>query len=81
MARMRRRRLLFVDVPRRAGSAPIHLAIAALLLVALVDFTVAAWPDDSMAAQRPAGSTQPAAGQSFHGGSPNGPARGPMRWM
>lgn len=86
MARMHRRRLLFVDVPRRVDPTPIYLAIAALLLVSLVDFVVAHWPDDSTAsAQPPAESHAGPASQSFHGSlrdaPDNSPAGGRMRWM
>lgn len=86
MARMHRRRLLFVDAPRKTGPAPIYLAIAALLFVSSAELVVATWPDDSTAsAQRPAESLAGLASQSFHGrlrdAPDNEPPRGPMRWM
>jgi len=46
---MNSRRLLFVDAPRKAGAAPIYLAIAALVLVSLVGFLVAVRGEDSQA--------------------------------
>ncbi len=86
MARMHRRRLLCVDVPRRIGPTPIYLAIAALLLVSVAEVVVATWPDDSTAsAQRPAESYAGPANQSFHESLRDvpvkGPPRGRMRWM
>lgn len=86
MVRVHRRRLLFVEVSPRAGATPIYLAIAALVLVSLVVFIVAAWPGDSSAsAQGPteshAGSTSSPFPDGLRDPSPNGPRRASMRWM
>ena len=86
MTRMHPRRLLFVGAPRRAGPAPIYLAIAALLLLSLAGFLVAIWPEDSTASARRAaeGEVGPAS-QSFQGSLRTAPdardSRSRMRWM
>jgi hypothetical protein len=83
---MHPRRLLFVGAPRKAGPAPIYLAIAALLLVSLVGFVVVIWPEDSTAsADRPSEGEVGPASQSFQGSLRTPPdardSRGRMRWM
>jgi hypothetical protein len=74
--------LLFADLPRRTGLAPIYLALAALAFVSLVELIVAAWPHHSAASAGPrAGSDSGATNQSFHGAPQNFPAPRRMRWM
>lgn len=82
------RRLIFVPAPRQTGLAPIVLAIAFLLCLAMAEFVLAFWPGDAppRASQSAPREIATAAGDRLVGQAPvdSGAHRKPARpwiWM